>query len=208
MPQIQPPAGSRAATPKGQRQADGILEAAIVCLGKDGYAATSIQRIADQAGVGKRAVIYYFGSRERLIQRVIERISDRLLTELGASLTQGDEPADVARRSFRRLWQRATDNRALLAAYYGLVAEGVTNREIREYTRQITDRFRTQAAGSAIQAQNSGVVFRLDPVVATEMIIAGFHGLVLLWLEGGTTPAFEQALSAFEDWLARLVVSA
>ena len=41
--------GARATTPKGERAAESIVEAAIRCLGRDGYAATSVQRIADLA---------------------------------------------------------------------------------------------------------------------------------------------------------------
>ncbi len=46
-----------------------MLEAAIRCLGEDGYAATSLQRVADAAGVQKRMVLYYFESREHLSVR-------------------------------------------------------------------------------------------------------------------------------------------
>ena len=47
-------------TAKGARQVEAILEAAIRCLGRDGYSAVSLARIAAEAGVGKRAVLYYF----------------------------------------------------------------------------------------------------------------------------------------------------
>ena len=54
------------ATRKGALQAEVILEAAVRSLGKRGYAATSIQRIADEAGTSKRMVRYYWETRERL----------------------------------------------------------------------------------------------------------------------------------------------
>ena len=42
---------------------DLVLEAAVRCLGERGYAGTSLQRVAEAAGVQKRMVLYYFGSR-------------------------------------------------------------------------------------------------------------------------------------------------
>jgi len=50
-----------------------ILEAADELLGEVGYDAASVGVIARRAGVNKALVFYYFGSKEGLVQRVLER---------------------------------------------------------------------------------------------------------------------------------------
>jgi AcrR family transcriptional regulator len=191
-------------TPKGARQAEAILEAAITCLGRDGYAASSLQRIADEAGVGKRAVIYYFDNRENLVEQVVRRISDRLLTQVAEALEDVEEPADIVQIGFDRIWTQLTSDRALLAAYYGLVAEAVTNEDIKRHTRIFTDGYRTLLGGVAADMEARGRQLAIDPTVITEIIIAGIQGLNLTWLENGTTPALEQAIVEFQTWLSAL----
>ena len=47
-------------TDKGERRAMQILDAALRSLATCGYGQTSIQRVADEAAVQKRVVLYYF----------------------------------------------------------------------------------------------------------------------------------------------------
>src|ERR1700757_1585620 len=82
-------------TAKGARQAEAVLEAAIRCLGEEGYAGTSLQRVADAAGVQKRMVLYYFGSREQLVATALGRLGDTFLHELEARMDGLHAPAEV-----------------------------------------------------------------------------------------------------------------
>ena len=191
-------------TPKGARQAEAIIEAAITCLGRDGYAASSIQCIADEAGVGKRAVIYYFDNRVNLVERVVRRISDRLLAQVAEALSGVEEPADIIQIGFDRVWTQLTSDRALLAAYFGLVAEGVTNPELKHHTSFFTEEWRTLIARLMAEAEGRGRRLAMDGPVVTEIIVAGIQGLILTWLQTGTTPALKQAIVEFQDWLSAL----
>lgn len=191
-------------TPKGVRQAEAIVEAAIVCLGRDGYASASIQRIADEAGLSKRSVIYYYGNRERLFEQVIERITSRLLAQVAGAIEGLEEPADIATVGFNRVWEEITSDRALLAAYYGLVAESVTNAEFRVATRTLTDGFRSLLANVVADVEASGRSVPPDRDVVIEMIVAGQQGLQLAWLERGDTPALAGAISGFQHWMGSL----
>jgi AcrR family transcriptional regulator len=191
-------------TAKGARQSEAIIEAAIVCLGRDGYSGSSLQRIADEAGVGKRAVIYYFANRETLIDQVVQRIASRLLGQVAGAIAGLEEPADIVRVGFARVWSHLTSDRALLAAYYGLVAEAVTNDDLKDLTRHLTDGYRDLIGREMAEIESRGHELQIDPPVLIEMIIAGIQGLTLSWLERGTTPALEQAIAAFQVWLSAL----
>src|ERR1039457_1655642 len=52
---------------------DKILDAAERLIGEQGYAATSLRHIIAEAGVNLAAVHYHFGSKEELLDAVVER---------------------------------------------------------------------------------------------------------------------------------------
>lgn len=72
-----------------QLGADRILEAAERIFADKGFAAASIQGIADAAGVSKANVFHHFGSKDELFRATLgfacERANERVLTLLGGS---------------------------------------------------------------------------------------------------------------------------
>jgi TetR/AcrR family transcriptional regulator len=55
-----------------------ILDTAEALFADNGYAATSIRRIADGSGVNPALVHYYFGQKKKLLQSVVERAVEPL----------------------------------------------------------------------------------------------------------------------------------
>ena len=66
---------------------DRILEAALVSFGGRGYDAVSLDSIARDSGIRKQTVLYYFGSKEALMEAVI----DRTVADLAAALLRAVE---------------------------------------------------------------------------------------------------------------------
>ncbi len=192
-------------TPKGARQADAIVEAAIRCLGRDGFAASSLQRIADEAEVNKRALLYYFADREDLFEHVVRRIGDRLLARVAEAVAGREEPHEIVSAGFEEIWAVVTSDRALLAAYFGLVAESVTDPTLRASTAHITDGFRAIIGELIRDAAARGRRPAIDPVVLTEFVVAGFQGLTLTFLERGETPELMGTIEAFRTWVGTVL---
>jgi AcrR family transcriptional regulator len=76
-----------------------ILDTAEALFAKNGYAATSIRRIADQAGVNPALVHYYFGNKKALLQAVMERS----LEPMGRAIAAMKESADASPDKIVRL---------------------------------------------------------------------------------------------------------
>ena len=81
---------------------DRILEAALVSFGGRGYDAVSLDSIAGDIGIRTQTVLYYFGSKDALMEAVIDRtvadLAEALLaaTETGTPVAAGEaEPPDV-----------------------------------------------------------------------------------------------------------------
>lgn len=188
-------------TRKGERRAQEILDAALRCLARDGFAATSIQRVADEAGLHKRVVIYYYGSREGLFGGVIRYLGDQLFDQLEAALAGLEEPADIVERSYSELWGAITTDRALLVAWFGLRAEAITNPILQSTANYITDRFRALVSGLIDDMLARGRVLLIGRDSLEVLILACLQGLILDFLERGETPALHEGIQDFQTWL-------
>lgn len=193
-------ARSGSITPKRERQEQAILEATLRCLGRDGYAATSLHRIAEEAGTHKRMVLYYFRDREQLLERTVVMLGDRLLSEV-ADAVRGLEPADVVAAGFDGFWSAITGDRGLLVAYLGLMAESVTDPKLQAATGHINEGFRAIIGKLIADAQRRGRGLLMDKESLIVLIIAGIHGLTLEYVQRGESPALTRAIADFQIWL-------
>jgi len=195
-------------TAKGQRRAHEILDATLRCLARDGFAATSMQRVADEAGVGKRAVVYYYGTREGLFEHVVRYVGGQLLDRLEDAIADLEEPADIVERGFEIVWGAITTDRALLSAWFGLQAESITNPEFRGAASYISDRI-DELVGRLIDAQLArGSRLRIERRSLRVLVLANVQGLILYYLDRGATPELQAAIGDFQRFLTNVAVSA
>ena len=88
----------RPASTSGRSLKVQILDTAEELFSEQGYAATSIRHIADQAGVNPALVHYYFGNKKALLQSVMERTLEPLGKAIAAlSEKQETSPGAIAR---------------------------------------------------------------------------------------------------------------
>jgi len=71
-----------------------IAQKAIEILAKRGFQATTIQDIADAAGLGKGTIYHYFKTKEEIILMVSEEIFHEMERSFGAALLRIDEPME------------------------------------------------------------------------------------------------------------------
>jgi AcrR family transcriptional regulator len=192
---------SESITPKRERQEQAILEATLRCLGRDGYAATSLHRIAEEAGIHKRMVLYYFRDREQLVERTVVMLGDRLLSQLADAVEGLEEPADIVAAGFDGFWSAITGDRGLLVAYLGLTAEAVTDPKLQAATRHINEGFRDIIARLIAEAGDRGRRLLVNRESLIVLIIAGIHGLTLEYVQRGESPALSRAIADFQIWL-------
>lgn len=196
------------ATEKGARQAEEILTAALRSLATHGYAATSLQRIAEEAGTHKRMVLYYWGSRDRLLQEVIRRVGDRLLGQVTKAVQGLETPAEVATVGFDRLWAGISDDLELYAVYFALLAESATNPALKEAITYVNGGYRELIGGLLADARERGAAPPFSADSLAILIVAGVQGLTLHYLELGETPALRRARRDFKRWLAGVTAPA
>jgi TetR/AcrR family transcriptional regulator len=97
--------------------ADRILDAALASFASRGYEATSLDALADGLGVRKQSILYWFPSKEALLEAVIDRSAAELREALEGSLDRagnGWARVEAVVRSVFRLAARRPELLGLL----------------------------------------------------------------------------------------------
>ena len=77
-----------------ERKRSEIARKAIEILAKRGFQATTIQDIADAAGLGKGTIYHYFNNKEEILLAVSGEVFQQVEKSLGAALLRIDEPME------------------------------------------------------------------------------------------------------------------
>src|SRR4051794_839610 len=120
----------RARSQKGEREAARILDAATAVLARDGMAGATLGRVATEAGVDKKMLVYYFSGRERLLAEVVRRVGQRLAENMEAAVAEFSEPGAMADVGVDRLWEGTTEMPDLTRAYLVLVTSSTQGAEV------------------------------------------------------------------------------
>jgi AcrR family transcriptional regulator len=158
-----------------------ILDAAIEIFGSRGFAAGSLQEIADRVGMTHAGVLHHFGSKDQLL---IEVLAHRDRTDV-AHLEGRHIPGEMA--LFRHLVKTAflnAEREGIVQAYTVLSAESVTDAHPgRPYfeERYATLRGEISDAFQAVCARR-GIDDPGDITAASAAILAVMDGLQVQWL--------------------------
>jgi len=161
---------------KGQERREEILRAAFDVLSREGYAGASLAQIGRAMGLDSAHIIYYFPSREALLQEVLRTWDERNF----AALKEGGDVftwwIDTVRRNM--------DNPGIVQLYTAFAAEAVDaehpahaffQARFMALQKFLADEIRRrQAAGSVIPD--------VDADAMATALIAQSDGLQLRWL--------------------------
>jgi AcrR family transcriptional regulator len=172
-------------TPKGDQRAASILQAATAVLARDGYGGATLGRIASEAGAQKRSVLYYFGSREQLLVRVVHNLGNHIAETVRAQLPTMDDPHDLLEAIVVTTWAGVTSDPQLVRAYFALVAGDTEAGEIDDALVTIKNIYRSLLRDQMLALQAAGWRLRGDLDVSASALFAMLRGLLLQWLEEG-----------------------
>lgn len=195
----------RFASRKGARQARAIIEAGYRCLARDGYALTSMQRIADEAGVQKRMLHYYFETRERLFAELVAYLGDRMLQPVEDAISGLEDPEQIVNLGIDRLWSELVAEPEPQRVYLGLVSESVGDPALRRAIVAVGDRYRELIRSLIDDVRSEGWTLKLPDETIVIGTIAAVQGLALQYLERGQSPELAEATEGFKRWLLGLV---
>jgi AcrR family transcriptional regulator len=185
------------AAPKRGRPSTGarerILDAALDVMKAEGYAGTSIAKVAARAGESKALVAYHYGSKQGLVsavaRSVAEEITEAVLSRLGEA---GDAEGVIANAAAGVEAILDADER-VARVYFDLAAVSVVEPEVRQTVAGINEGWRAvldaRFAEVGVPAKHARVL--------TVMVIAGIQGLALERIERGNTAELRAARDLF-----------
>jgi len=173
-----------AATPSGARVAGSarkeLMAIAIDCFAHYGYQGTSIDRIANAAGVTKGALYYHFRDKEELLSEAVKDRIDEFEQRIVGGVSPVTDPAAALHEIARVCVHIATKNN-LRRFILTLMVEALdTNPQLSQSFRRIMRRFRNYLAGIVRVGQEQGV-FRTDVEAsrAAQLFTSGVIGAEL-----------------------------
>lgn len=192
---------------RGDDSRRAIVDVAIDCFSRDGYQATSIDRIARAAGVTKGAIYYHFRDKQELLLGALEDRVDGFERRIVAEVTKLRDPAAVIDRVAEICLDQATrgNHRRFLLT---LMVEALdTHPEISTRFRKTIARFRGFLE-QTVKIGQSKKVFRadVDPALAAQLFVAGVMGNEIQYYQDRAAIDLGRSLRAFaaqfRDWLA------
>lgn len=197
-------------TPARRRRAaratsEELVEAAIRVIARDGIAAATTRRIADEAGVPLGTVHYWFDDKNDLLEDVVKEVVGRLEKAIDeASPADGAAPPDL-RAALEGAWRVVVeDDPGAQLGLYELTTLALRTPAMRDLARRQYESYRATAARGL-----APVLGELDAERAAalaELVAVTFDGLCLAWLadpEGARPDAVLDLLAELVGGLGR-----
>lgn len=176
-----------------------LVAAAIRVIGRDGVAATTTRKIAEEAGVPLGTVHYWFADKNELLEDVVREIVERL--EKAIAMTDrphGGTTAEDLRAALRAAWAEVSgDDPGIQLGYYELTALALRNPSMRELAR-LQYRSYHEIAARSLAPILAGVEPQRAAAIA-QFVAVTFDGLALAWLADPERTHPEQVLDLLVD---------
>ncbi|UTI63950.1 TetR/AcrR family transcriptional regulator [Paraconexibacter antarcticus] len=189
-------------TAKGQRTAARVLVAATRVLARDGFGGATLSRIAEEAGLDKRNVLYYYDTREALLVSVVQTVGERVAAHIEVAVGEIDTPDQLASALVEALWSGITSAPELARAYFALVGGGADNSEVEEALRKLKGAYERLITRQLQSISHTRWQLRDDVPGMVTLTLAVFRGLLLEWTETGDTAATAASLRRLKRSIA------
>jgi AcrR family transcriptional regulator len=139
-----------------------ILEAALVSFAGRGFAATSLDALAAELGIRKQTILYWFPSKEALLDTVVRRGARELVDVLEGALDDAVTETDRVQAVMRAVFRYAVRRPELLGLLREVDRLGpVVAGPLADQVRPLVER-----ASVVLRAEmDAGTVRRADPAV-------------------------------------------
>ena len=160
-----------------------ILEAAFVEFSRNGYAMTTLDRVAERAGVTKGTIYVYFENKEHLFISMVREVTKATLDTVHEMLeTHEGSTADLLRAQFSFIYQHIVEDRRRREVLRMLIAEAprfpeLADRYHQEILRPCLDMLR-----QAIRRGMDRGEFRKSAIVDLPQIVIAPIALVDIWM--------------------------
>lgn len=192
---------------RGQQTADRILVAAMAEFGTRGYEATSLDDLARGLGIRKQTILYWFPSKEALLEAVVDHCADEVTSRLERGLAGAGEGFDRVEAMVRVMFRLAARHPTMLGFLREVTRLGPpASTRLLDRLQPLVDR----AAGYLEAEMDAGRMRRHDPrllLLAAYSMVTGLATEVEVLRAFGEAPTLPSLLRRRDELLALLRAS-
>lgn len=192
---------------RGQGTADRILLAAMAEFGTRGYEATSLDDLARSLGIRKQTILYWFPSKEVLLEAVVDHCAAEVTTRLERGLAGAGEGFGRVEAMVRVMFRLAARHPTMLGFMREVTRLGPpASVRLLERLQPLVDR----AAGYLEAEMDAGRMRRHDPrllLLAAYSMVTGLATEVEVLRAFGEEPTLPSLLRRRDELLALLHAS-
>jgi AcrR family transcriptional regulator len=160
-----------------------ILEAAFLEFSRNGYAMTTLDQIAERAGVTKDTIYVYFESKEQLFISMVRELMKATLDTVQDMFERHDgSTADLLRAQFSFIYQHLVEDRRRREVVRMLISEASRFPELADRYHQDVHRPCLDMLQKAIQRGMDRGEIRRSAVTDCPLVIIAPIALVDLWM--------------------------
>jgi AcrR family transcriptional regulator len=153
-----------------------IVAAATRVIARKGYARTSLNDIAREAGMSKGAVHYHFPTKEALVAKVLETATDAVAARTKEAWERGGaDPFEALRAAVRELWAVRVSRSDEVAVVADLLAQALHDERLRP---QLAGYYRFASAQTTEHLVTDLAAYGLRPRVSAALIPRLLLGLL------------------------------
>ena len=180
---------------------EAIVEAAGRCIIARGHAALSTRAVATEAGVNQSLIHYYFGTKERLMLAVLERMNQALLKRQAEMFESPGSFADKWAQACR--FYEADLGSGYVRLLTELSALGVSNAAIGQEVRKLRAQWRALLVRVVGEALEHFAIRVVSAEVVTAYLVAFWYGMEMEMMLGlpENESHYSESLAAFERFL-------
>lgn len=180
-----------------------LMEAALRVFSQNGYAATTLDDIAREAGVTRGAIYWHFSNKADLYNTLVSEVSSRASPVIDHALDEGGTVLDVLRRMFVRILSYMEEDEEFRAVQELVLFKTAVTPEMEEGmrkkvagTKQMIEVF-SQMMKEGIDAGE--IRADLNPRDGALAMLAFQNGLSTLWLLDPTLFSIRDRAEAMAD---------
>ena len=125
-----------------ERKLEYLLDTAFRCLSRYGFSGTTMDRIAQEAGVSKGTLTYYFESKEDITCKVAAHVAAKFHSEVRHALEGLDDPRERLLRAIELFWTGYIGQPELITGYYDMWSQSFFHPALKEEVVAIVTDFR------------------------------------------------------------------
>ncbi|HEX8074711.1 MAG TPA: TetR/AcrR family transcriptional regulator [Thermoleophilaceae bacterium] len=159
-------------------KAQRIVAAMRASVGRRGAAGSTFDHVAQEAGVSRGLLHYYFGSKERLLVEVVRHDADVRIGALEERLRDAHSLDAIVDALVTQLEAFVGEDAGSHAVIHELLSAARRNDEIRDELANLYRRVRAEVAEVLVEKEREGIVrLRAEPEAVVSIFLALADGL-------------------------------